>query len=91
MNYIAKEDIKNLNFPQEDVIPCTTERVKRFVTALKARSLGNIEKTKVSIHFKGNDNNYVVDTTVWDVDNDFIVLKCSTALPLRSIYSINLS
>lgn len=90
MKLIDKEQIDMLNFPTTDVLTESSERVLRFATAEKARTLGNIEKSKVKINFHTTDGPCEVNTTIWDVDKDFIMLKGASALPLRSVYSISL-
>jgi hypothetical protein len=90
MQKIQKEQIINFSFLEADVLQDQTERIMRFATAQKARTLGNIEKLKATISFHTTDGIYEVSTTVWDVDNEFIMLKGASALPLRSVYSIRL-
>lgn len=90
MKTIAKEKINELNFPSTDVLSNTKERKLRFATAQKARTLGNIEKSKAKIDFHTTEGPRRVNTTVWHVDQDFIMLKGASALPMRSVYSISL-
>ncbi len=90
MQKIQKEQINKFTFPEVDVLPDQTDRRLRFAAAQKARILGNTEKSKATISFHTTDGVYEVSTTVWDVDNDFIMLKGASALPLRSVYSISL-
>lgn len=79
-----------LNFPQQDVLPNKKERRRRFANAQRARILGNIEKIKAKINFHTTEGPYEVNTTVWHVDQDFIMLKGASALPMKSVYSISL-
>lgn len=90
MQKIQKEQINKFTFPEVDVLSDQTDRRLRFAAAQKARILGNTEKSKATISFHTTDGVYEVSTTVWDVDNDFIMLKGASALPLRSVYSISL-
>ena len=90
MKTIAKEKINELDFPSADVLSDTKERKLRYATAQKARILGNTEKSKVRISFCSSEGQCEVNTTVWDVDQDFIMLKGASALPMRSVYSISL-
>lgn len=90
MQRVDKEVVGKFSFPKLDVLECQEERQKRFQMALKARRLGNLEKGKVKIYFQGNNERFCVDTTIWDVDANHVVLKYATTLPLRSIYSIDL-
>lgn len=90
MQKIEKEEIKNLSFLDKDVLNSEVEQKERFYFAQKARTLGNIEKSKSRICFHTTNGIYEVNTTVWDVDNDFIMLKGASALPLKSVYSISL-
>lgn len=90
MQKIQKEQIGSFSFPPGDVLQDQTERSFRLAIAQKARILGNIEKSKATISFHTTEGVFEVNTTVWDVDNDFIMLKGASALPLRSVYSISL-
>lgn len=82
---IEKEQIRHLIFPTQDVLSCPNEQNLRKNAAERARILGNNEKCKVDICFDSTEGTYVVSTTIWDVDNDFIILKCATVVPLRTI------
>lgn len=90
MQKIQKEELGNFSFPQTDVLQSQSDRKIRFAIAQKARTLGNIEKSKATINFHTTDGIYEVSTTVWDVDSEFIMLKGAFALPLRSVFSISL-
>ncbi len=90
MQKIQKEELGNFSFPQTDVLQNHDDRKIRFAIAQKARTLGNTEKSKVTISFHTSEGIYEVSTTIWDVDNEFIMLKGASALPLRSVYSISL-
>jgi hypothetical protein len=82
---IEKEQIRHLKFPKKDVLSCPNEQNLRKSAAERARILGNNEKCKVDICFDSIEGTYLVSTTIWDVDNDFITLKCATVVPLRTI------
>lgn len=90
MTLIDKERISQLTFEDTDVLVCENEKMQREYMAQKATVLGNLEKQKVEIRFKAKEGSYKVNTTVWCVDKDYIVLKSSASLPLRSITSISL-
>jgi len=89
-NRIEKEQIKYLIFPKKDVLSCPNEQLSRRASAERARLLGNNEKCKVHIYFDSSEGTHLVVTTIWDVDNDFVALKCATMLPIRTIRHINL-
>lgn len=90
MQKIEKEQLKTLNFPKQDVLLDNKQRRLRFANAQRARILGNIEKIKAKINFHTTEGLREVNTTVWHVDQDFIMLKGASALPIRSVYSISI-
>lgn len=90
MHTIDKENIKDLQFTPNDVLTNEYDKKVRKYTAEKASILGNTEKSKVEILFSSNQGQYKVNTTIWHVGDDYIMLKSATAIPLRSIHSISL-
>ncbi|MFN4146283.1 MAG: hypothetical protein ACK4GN_10710 [Runella sp.] len=87
---IEKEQIKYVVFPKEDVLTDSYDKHLRRHLVERARILGNTEKHKVNIYFDSVEGTHVVSTTIWDVDNDFVTLKCATVLPIRAIRQVSL-
>ncbi|MBD1397891.1 hypothetical protein H9Q13_12005 [Pontibacter sp. JH31] len=88
-NLIQKEHIPMLHFGQEDVLKDPTARSIRHYEANRATILGNAYRNKALITFCTDDGEVKqVETTVWCYDDNFVLLKSGTFLPLKSILKI---
>jgi hypothetical protein len=86
---IDKERIPMLHFSHEDVLKDPTARSIRHYEANRATILGNAYHNKATITFCTNDGDVKkVETTVWCYDDQFVLLKAGTFLPLKSILKI---
>ncbi|WP_299109393.1 hypothetical protein [uncultured Tenacibaculum sp.] len=85
---VAKEQIKFLKFPKEEVLKKKNAIVNRFLDLQRALSLGNLEREKVKIFFMDTDGLKKVETTVWGITDKSVILKQSTIIPLKRIVSI---
>ncbi|WP_242916686.1 hypothetical protein [Pontibacter liquoris] len=86
---VEKEEIPSFQFGQEDVLTDPEARKKRIADLNRAASLGNGYHGKVEITFKTVDGEPKrVDTTVWTLDEKFIMLKAACALPIIAILGI---
>lgn len=87
--FINKEDIAFAKFTDGDVLQDDTQRRIRMSDLNRAQALGNHEKVKVSIEFVLADHSVrVVETTVWGVDEDHIMLKGGIDIPVRAVRNI---
>lgn len=84
---INKEDIGSLHFPKDDVLLTAEETKERLKKIERAMHLGN-NKIKVKIIFQDVDGKKVVDTSIWGITEQNIILKGTTIIPIRSIYEI---
>lgn len=87
-NMVAKETISLLNFPKTDVLLIEQDRLERQKRINMAMTLGNASKSKVRIVFEDSEGVKTVETTVWGVTNDNIILKRTTIIPIRRIHQI---
>ena len=86
---IEKEIIPELRFPREDVLTDKLEKVKRLHDLKWAAILGNEYHGKVNIFFQTEDHDLKrVETTVWAYDDNYVILKSGTNIPLRSVISV---
>jgi len=85
---IERDIIPNLQFPRDEVLNSNSEMEKRVVDAYKGMLLGNIYKGKVKIIFGDKDGIKQVETTIWVVTENMILLKRGVQIPLRRIYKI---
>ncbi|TDQ27904.1 hypothetical protein [Tenacibaculum caenipelagi] len=85
---VAKEQIKFLKFPKEEVLNKKKAVVNRFLDLQRALSLGNLEREKVKIFFMDVDGLKKVETTVWGITDKSVILKESTIIPLERIVRV---
>ena len=83
---VEKENIKLLSFPQSDVLESKEEIQLRISELNRAMALGNLEHSKIRIYFEDNQSKKVVETTVWAVTDEGVVLKQGYSIPIHRIY-----
>ncbi len=85
---INKESIPHLNFPQIDVLKDKEEMITRRNDLDRALSLGNLEHLKIKIYFEDDVSKKVVETTIWGVTDERVILKQGVVIPVKRIYKI---
>lgn len=86
---IEKEQIPSLKFGHDDVLTDLLARKKRMHDITRATVLGNGYHGKVEIFFETADGEPKrVATTIWDNDQNYIILKSGASMPIRSIHGI---
>lgn len=85
---IDKENVGNLSFPKEDVLRSPEEQRKRRIELDRALILGNVDHTKVRIYFSDNEGLKQVETTIWAVTEERIILKSGMVIPIRRIHEV---
>lgn len=83
---IDKEAIDNLHYPATDVLDGREAILKRESELKRALSLGNLEHTKIKIYFEDSVSKKVVETTIWGVTDNSIILKQGVGIPIHRIY-----
>jgi len=83
---IEKENIDSLQFPKSDVLNDRDEKYQRESELNRALSLGNLEHSKIKIFFEDNQSKKVVETTVWGVTDQMVILKKGFSIPINRIY-----
>lgn len=83
---IEKETIQLLSFPQSDVLENSEEIQQRHLDLHRALALGNLEHSKIRIYFEDNQSKKVVETTVWAVTDQRVILKQGHSIPINRIY-----
>lgn len=91
MNYnfetIDKEKIGSLLFPNSDVLEDDKEAIKQRKEELdRALTLGNLEHLKIKIYFEDDTSKKMVDTTIWGLTEERIILKQGVVIPIKRIY-----
>lgn len=83
---IEKENIQALQFPKTDVLVDREAKTQRENELKRALSLGNLEHSKIKIFFEDSQSKKVVETTVWGVTDQMVILKQGSAIPINRIY-----
>ncbi len=83
---IEKENIQSLIFPKTDVLIDKDAIYQRNNDLTRAQSLGNLEHSKIKIFFEDNQSKKMVETTVWAVTDNRVVLKQGIGIPINRIF-----
>lgn len=84
---VDKELIEALSFPESDVLDDDQAAITRRMEDLnRALTLGNLEHLKIKIYFEDNVSKKMVETTIWGVTDERIILKQGVVIPVRRIY-----
>jgi len=83
---IEKELIHSLQFPRTDVLDDKDAKFQRDSELNRALILGNLEHAKIRIFFEDNNSKKVVETTVWAVTDNRVILKQGIGIPINRIY-----
>lgn len=85
---IDKEAVVSLSFPKQEVLNDAQEVLQRKTDLERALTLGNLEHVKMKIYFEDDVCGRVVETTVWGVTSDRIILKQGVVIPINRIHKI---
>lgn len=87
---IEKEKIETLKFPHSEVLEDDSAIKERKNALERALSLGNLEHSKIQIYFEDGLSKKMVETTVWAVTDESVVLKKGVGIPINRILKIEL-
>lgn len=87
---INKEEIILSTFPTQDVLQSIDERRQRMVDLERSRTLGNLEHCKIKIIFEDTAGVKQVETTIWGVTEDRIILKSGGGIPINRIHEVRI-
>lgn len=88
---IEKEEVEHLVFPSKPIKLRTPEEQKALLKKLHdAEKLGNLFHDKIEIVFQDSEGLKEVNTTIWAVGEDHIVLKKGVFIPIHRIVSISI-
>ena len=87
---VEKESVVWLNFPATEVLKSEEDRLLRSSELERAIALGNLEHQKVKIYFEDDKKKKCVNTTIWAVTADAIVLKQNSIIPIRRIHKLEI-
>lgn len=86
---IQKEDIKNFKFPKAEVLKDEFSMQVRAKNILRGLKLGNKFKNKVHIYFEDSVSLKRVETTIWGVTQNYLILKSNMLIPIKRVHSVN--
>ena len=85
---IDKEVIPTLNFPKDEVLVDKEAISSRKNDLDRALSLGNLEHVKIKIYFEDDASKKMVETTIWGVTEERVILKQGVIIPVNRIHKI---
>lgn len=85
---IDKEVIPTLNFPKAEVLEDKEAISSRKNDLDRALSLGNLEHVKIKIYFEDDTSKKMVETTIWGVTEERVILKQGVIIPVNRIHKI---
>ena len=85
---IEKESISRLRFPIQEVLKSALEIGQRMADLHRGLLLGNIHKGKVKIIFEDGESVRQVETTIWALTDNRVILKQGLGIPLCRIHKV---
>lgn len=85
---IQKEEVAQLHFPPGEVLKSADERIRRRFELDRAMVLGNMDHGKARITFRDTEGLKQVETTIWAVTEERVILKSGMVIPIRCITDI---
>lgn len=87
---VEKELIATFQFPESEVIMDKESKSELDRQLERAISLGNLEHQKVRIFFEDNKGRKVVETTIWGITDQAILLKRNVRVPKKRILKLEI-
>ncbi len=85
---IEKEQVRDLRFPKEEVLNNAEDMRRRRAELDRALVLGNMDHNKVRIIFQDDTDTKLVETTIWAVTEERVILKSGMVIPIRRIQEV---
>ncbi len=85
---IDKDQVKDLRFPQAEILTTAEDLAKRQSELSRALTLGNVHHNKVRIIFSDSEGTKMVETTIWAVTELRVILKSGMVIPINRILEI---
>ncbi|MGL4599143.1 MAG: hypothetical protein ACRCYO_16605 [Bacteroidia bacterium] len=85
---IEKEQVRDLRFPKEEVLENAEDMRRRRAELDRALVLGNMDHNKVRIIFQDDTDTKLVETTIWAVTEERVILKSGMVIPIRRIQEV---
>lgn len=87
---VEKEVIAGFHFPAVEVLTREADTQEREKALKMAISLGNLEHQKVRIYFADDQGQKVVETTIWGITDQAIILKKNVRIPINRISKLEI-
>lgn len=87
---VQKEEVGQLNFPNEDVLVSAEATEKRRKNLEQAVVLGNTYKGKTKIIFADSQGIKQIDTHIWGLTDKRVILKQGIVIPIHRIHEVKL-
>ncbi|GAB4258125.1 MAG: hypothetical protein Kow0079_15380 [Vicingaceae bacterium] len=85
---VAKEDISSFKFPKEEVLKEKELKGLRTINIRHGLTLGNLDKRKVKIIFEDDQGIKKVETTIWGITEENIILKKGILIPICRVHDV---
>ncbi len=87
---VQKEEVSQLNFPNEDVLSGFEATEKRRKDLEQAVVLGNTYKGKTKIVFADSEGVKQIETHIWGLTDKRVILKQGIVIPIHRIHEVKL-
>ncbi|MEM9857686.1 MAG: hypothetical protein AAF843_10030 [Bacteroidota bacterium] len=86
---IDKAELENVTFKKDEVLSNDSDKIVRKSNLMRGLALGNLHKRHVVIQFENIfDMQLEVETTIWAVTQNHIMLKGGKIIPIRCIFNV---
>jgi len=87
---VQKEDVNQLNFPNEEVLLKAEAIEQRRISLEQAVVLGNTYKGKAKIVFEDSEGVKQIETHIWGLTDKRVILKQGIVIPINRIHEVKL-
>ena len=87
---VQKEEVKHLNFPDQEVIIGAEAIEQRRIMLERAVVLGNTYKGKATIVFEDSEGIRQIETNIWGLTDKRVILKQGIVIPIHRIHEVKL-
>lgn len=87
---IEKENLDQIQFLDKEVLSDKISIKERKINLNRALILGNAYRRKVKIIFSTSDGLRQVETTIWAVTEENVILKGGRLIPIKSVNKVRI-
>ncbi len=85
VTFIEKELLYQQQFSKREVLADAQAIAERRIILERAAILGNLERVKSKIFFETHEGSKVIETTIWAVTNNYIIVRAGMGIPIKCI------